>query len=88
MLSSPSPSGYEQPVQKIWCNYTRKFADVRVDSHGNAIGVMNPKGSPRLMFAGHCDEIGFMVRYIDDSGFLYFGPMGGFDESIIPPGAE
>jgi len=36
------------------------------------------------MFAGHCDEIGFMVIYIDDQGFLYFGSIGGFDESIIP----
>jgi len=36
------------------------------------------------MFAGHCDELGFLVRYIDDKGFLYFGPIGGFDETIIP----
>ena len=84
MLSNPSPSGYEQPVQKQWCDYTGEFADVRIDTHGNAIGSINPDGKPRLMFAGHCDEIGFMVRYIDDSGFLYFGPMGGFDQSIIP----
>ena len=84
ILSSPSPSGYEQPVQKIWSEYTKKFADVRIDSHGNAIGVLNPKGMPRLMLAGHCDEIGFMIRYIDKNGFLYFGPIGGFDETIIP----
>jgi len=84
MLSSPSPSGYEQPVQRIWCEYTGKFADVRLDSHGNAIGVVNAGGGPRLMLAGHCDEIGFMVKYIDDEGFLYFSAMGGFDQSIIP----
>jgi tetrahedral aminopeptidase len=84
ILSSPSPSGYEQPVQKIWSEYTKKFADVHTDSHGNAIGVLNPKGTPRLMLAGHCDEIGFMIRYIDKNGFLYFGPIGGFDETIIP----
>ena len=84
ILSSPSPSGYEQPVQKIWREYTQKFAGVRTDSHGNTIGVLNPKGKPRLMFAGHCDEIGFMIIYIDEKGFLYFGSIGGFDETIIP----
>ena len=83
ILSSPSPSGYEQHVQKIWREYTKKFARVHTDSHGNTIGVVNPKGSPRVMFAGHCDEIGFMVIYIDDQGFLYFGSIGGFDETII-----
>ncbi len=84
MLRTPSPSGYEQPVQKIWCGYVKEFAEVSTDLHGSSIGAMNPKGTPRLMFAGHCDEIGFMVRYIDDKGFLSFGPIGGFDESIIP----
>ncbi|MBN1290494.1 MAG: M42 family metallopeptidase [Candidatus Latescibacteria bacterium] len=84
ILASPSPSGYEQPVQKIWTEYTEEYADVRTDFHGNTIGVINPKGTPRVMFAGHCDEIGFLVRYIDDKGFIYFGAIGGFDESIIP----
>ncbi len=84
ILSSPSPSGYEQPVQKLWREYVGEYADVTTDSHGNTIGVLNPKGRPRVMFAGHADEIGFMIIYIDDNGFLYFGPIGGFDESIIP----
>ena len=84
ILSSPSPSGYEQPAQKVWREYVEKYADVTTDSHGNTTGVVNPKGKPRLMFAGHSDEIGFMVIYTDDNGFLYFGPIGGFDETIIP----
>ena len=84
ILSSPSPSGYEEPAQQVWREYTAKFAAVETDYHGNVIGTVNPKGSPRLMFAGHCDEIGFMIIYIDDNGFLSFGPIGGFDETIIP----
>jgi len=85
ILSSPSPSGYEQPVQKIWRDYTGAFCDeVYTDPHGNAIGAVNKKGSPRIMFAGHCDEIGFLIRYIDEKGFISFGPIGGFDETIIP----
>ena len=84
ILSTPSPSGYEQPVQKSWREYVGAFADVRTDYHGNTIGTLNPNGSPRIMLAGHCDEIGFMIKYIDENGFLYFWPIGGFDESIIP----
>jgi len=84
MLSNPSPSGYEMPVQKIWSNYTKKFAKVHSDTMGNAFGVLNESGSPRLMLAGHCDEIGFMVKYIDGDGYIYFAAMGGFDQSIIP----
>ncbi|MHB9030835.1 MAG: M42 family metallopeptidase [Candidatus Latescibacterota bacterium] len=85
ILASPSPSGFEQPVQKIWREYAGSFCDeVRTDLHGNTIGVVNKAGGPRVMFAGHCDEIGFLIRYIDDKGFLSFGPIGGFDETIIP----
>ena len=85
ILSSPSPSGYEQPVQRLWREYAGAFTDqVSTDTHGNTIGVINRGGSPRVMFAGHCDELGFLVRYIDDKGFLSFGPIGGFDEPIIP----
>ncbi len=84
ILASPSPSGFEQPVQKLWREYVQHFAKVHTDLHGNTIGVVNPKKTPRIMFTGHCDEIGFMIRYIDEKGFLYFGPIGGFDETIIP----
>ena len=84
MLESPSPSGYEKPVQIIWSEYTKKFAEVRFDKLGNAIGEVNNGGKPRLMLAAHCDEIGFMVTYIGGDGFLYFASMGGFDQSIIP----
>ena len=85
ILDSPSPSGYEQPVQALWRDYVTPHADsVTTDPHGNVIAEVNPGGAPRIMFAGHCDEIGFLVRYIDDNGFLFFGPIGGFDESIIP----
>ncbi|MHB9028420.1 MAG: M42 family metallopeptidase [Candidatus Latescibacterota bacterium] len=84
MLACPSPSGYEQPAQKMWSDYTRPFAKVSGDGKGNAIGVVNPAGKPRIMFAGHCDEIGFVVQYINGEGFIAFSALGGFDEPIIP----
>jgi len=85
LLSAPSPSGYEQPIQLVWRDYAATFADaVSTDAHGNAIAVRNPAGAPRLMFAGHCDELGFQVLYINDQGFVYFGTIGGHDANLIP----
>lgn len=85
LVTAPSPSGFEQPVQEIWCNYVRPFAhEVKKDVHGNAIAVINPKGKPSLMFCGHCDEIGLMVNYIDEKGYIYFCIIGSLDTTILP----
>ncbi len=85
ILAAPSPSGYEQPVQRIFREYVGGFADdVKTDLHGNVIAAINPSGSPRIMFAGHCDELGFQITYINDNGFLHFKAIGGHDVAIIP----
>lgn len=80
ILETPSPSGYEQPVQAVVREYVRGFSEeVTTDAHGNLIAVKNPGAALRLMFAGHCDQIGLIVSYIDDHGFLYTQPIGGWD---------
>jgi endoglucanase len=80
LLSSPSPSGYEGPVQDIVREYASGFADtIRTDVHGNVIASLNPEGHPRLMLAGHCDQIGLLVSHIDAEGFLYAQTIGGWD---------
>jgi len=85
LVNAPSPSGYEQPAQRIVRDYVKQFADeVTTDVMGNVIAVLNPGGKPRVMLAGHCDEIGFMVRYITEQGFIYFGPIGGVDSHLVP----
>mgnify|MGYP001208451930 FL=1 len=84
MLETPSPSGYEQPVQKVVRAWAKKYADeVRTDLHGNVTGVVNSKGSPRIMLAGHCDQIGMMVQHIDDKGYIFVNPIGGFDTMVL-----
>jgi len=84
LLLSPSPSGYEQPVQNVVRQWAAQFADeVSTDRHGNVIAVRNPQGRPRVMLAGHCDQIGLIVQYIDDRGFLYLQPIGGWDMQIL-----
>ena len=87
ICETPSPSGYEQPVQKIFRSYIQGSVDaVETDVLGNALGVIRGKGKgkPTVMLAGHCDEVGFMVRYIDENGFLYFASIGGVDEQLLP----
>ncbi len=83
LVNSISPSGYEAPVAKVWKAEAEKFAaKVWTDTHGNSHAVINPGGSPRVMFAGHYDEIGFQISYIDDNGFLWVQALGGWDAQI------
>jgi len=51
--------------------------------HGNSVAVLNPKGKPRVMFAGHIDEIGLQITHIDEDGFLYFSGIGGWDSQVL-----
>lgn len=87
MIASPSPSGFEQRVQQVIREEVQQYTDeLRTDVHGNVIAMLNPGGAPRVMLTAHCDELGFLVRYIDDNGFIYFAPIGGFDSSTLPGG--
>jgi len=84
ILETPSPSGYESSLQGIVRDYVAPFADeVRTDVHGNVIAVKNPDSPFRLMLAGHCDQIGLIVQHIDDEGFLYIQPIGGWDVLML-----
>ena len=83
-LETPSPSGYESPLQQIVRDYVADFADqVKTDVHGNVIAVKNPAASLKVMLAGHCDQIGLIVQHIDDEGFLYIQPIGGWDPQML-----
>lgn len=83
LLNTPSPSGFEEPVQDLVRDWCGQFAEVRTDIHGNVIATLNPNGRPRILFDGHCDQIGLMVRHIDDQGFLYVQPIGGWDPQVL-----
>jgi tetrahedral aminopeptidase len=81
---TPSPSGFEQPVQRIVRKRMKPIADkITTDVHGNVVVALNPKGSPRVMLAGHCDQIGLMVHHIDDNGYLFLRQIGGIDPSVL-----
>ena len=83
LINSISPSGYEGPAAQIWKKEAQKFADkVWTDSHGSSHAVINSKEKLSVMLAGHCDEIGFQVSYIDEQGFIWIQPLGGWDAQI------
>jgi tetrahedral aminopeptidase len=80
ILETPSPSGYEQPVQRLVREYLSGVADtIDTDSHGNVIAGKNPTGETRMLLAGHCDQIGLIVQYIDSDGYISVQPIGGWD---------
>lgn len=84
LLETPSPSGYEQRIQQVVREYVASFADtVTTDVHGNVIVGRNVEAALRVMFAGHCDQIGFLVQFIDAEGFLYVQPIGGWDPIVL-----
>lgn len=84
LLLAPGPSGYERPIQDVVRRFAGEFAhQVTTDWHGNVTAAVNPQGSPRIMLAGHCDQIGLMVKHIDNRGFLRVDPIGGWDIQML-----
>jgi len=80
LVATPGVSGYEQQVQQVIRDYAAPFCDsMTTDLHGNLILCRNPDADVRLMLAGHADQIGLIVSYIDDDGFIYTQTVGGWD---------
>ena len=84
LLDSPGPSGFETAPARIWRQEAEGVADqVSTDVTGNSIAALNPDGGPRIMLAGHIDEIGLMIVHVDDEGYLYFATIGGWDSQVL-----
>jgi endoglucanase len=85
LLTSPGPSGYETAPAQAWREAAGAFTD---DVTGDVVGssVARVKGTgdgPLLAVIGHIDEIGLIVRHVDDKGFLWFESIGGWDPQIL-----
>ena len=80
-----SPSGFEEEASHLWREEADQFADrTWADVHGNSFALINEAGSPRIMLAGHTDEIGLMITYVNEKGYLSFSGVGGWDPQILP----
>lgn len=83
LLSTASPSGFEQRIQRVVRAFAEPWAsEVKVDAHGSLIASVNPKGSPRLVLMGHCDEIALQITHIDDRGYAYVTQIGGINRCV------
>lgn len=84
LLNARSPTGAEYEAQAVIDAYIEPRVDVyRKDTMGNRFATVNPAGDPSILFAGHIDELGLIITYIDDKGFVYFDTLGGHDKSMI-----
>ncbi|MEX0325094.1 MAG: M42 family metallopeptidase [Puniceicoccaceae bacterium] len=84
LLNARSPSGYEAEAQAVVDKYVQPAADqYRRDALGNRIATLEAKGGPTIMMAGHMDELGLLITYVDEKGFLYFKNVGGMDLTTI-----
>jgi tetrahedral aminopeptidase len=84
LLRTPSPSGAEQAIQHLIYDRMRPVVELcEPDVHGNLLLGTHTDARYRVLLDGHCDQIGFMVRYISDEGLLYIEALGGVDESVL-----
>ncbi len=78
-------SGFEEEVREEIKTIISPYVDsLRVDTLGNLFAIRKGKGNFTVMLDAHMDEVGFMVKWIDEKGYLRFAPIGGWDSRIIP----
>ncbi len=75
-------SGYEKGVRAIVRRHLEPLGEIERDRIGSLICHLG-EGRPRVMVAGHMDEVGFMVKHITDEGFLRFQPLGGWWDQVL-----
>jgi endoglucanase len=84
LIITPSPTGYETPGQQVWKEYLSGFADkVESDAYGSALAKIETNNDvATVMLEAHADEIGMVVQYISDDGFVTLNKLGGSDSTI------
>jgi len=82
MMAAPAVTGFEdQRRKRIIDQFSKYCDDISVDVIGNVIGTMG-SGERSVMLAGHYDQLGFMVRHVDEKGYAHFAPVGGWDPRV------
>ncbi|MBA2247988.1 MAG: M42 family peptidase, partial [Chloroflexia bacterium] len=88
LTAAPGIAGFERQVRDVVARELAPLVDdVRVDRLGNLIatkhGASGSTGGPTILVAAHMDEIGFLVRHVDERGFLRLQPLGSFDPRVL-----
>lgn len=84
LLSTPSPTGFEEAGQQVWINEIRALADdIVTDPYGSAaVRLQTDESYPTIILEAHCDEIGMMINHITEKGFVHVTRLGGSDATI------
>ncbi len=83
LIACPSPSGDEAAIQNVWMNELKPYAHrIETDLSGNAYAILHPEAEFKVLLAAHCDEIAFMVKHIDDKGFVSVTQAGGISPQL------
>ena len=84
LCETPGVPSREEQIRRLVVHELTPLVDsVEIDPMGSVIGIKKGLGGPRVMIAAHMDEIGFIVRHIDDRGFIRLQPVGGFDARVL-----
>jgi putative aminopeptidase FrvX len=80
LLDTPSPTGFEMRGQQVWANWIGKHAaEVACDAYGSTWATLPGKSARVVMLEAHADEIGYMIKHVDERGFLRIDRVGGSD---------
>lgn len=84
LTETPGIPGYETPIRSIIRKYLKKYGELTQDKIGSVICCkQGSSDKPKVMLAGHMDEIGFMVKQITPEGFIKFLPLGGWFDQVL-----
>jgi tetrahedral aminopeptidase len=79
------PSGHEDDVRDVLVDTVKPLVDdLRVDRVGNIVATRNGSRPDVVLLDAHMDEVGFLVSYVDESGFVRLHPLGGWDARVLP----
>jgi len=85
LTQTPGIASREDEIRAVTASHLRPLVDdLSVDPMGNLIGVRTGEGGPRVAIVAHIDEIGFLVRHVDDQGYIRLQRVGGFDPRVLP----
>jgi endoglucanase len=84
ILDSSGVSGYEKDISAIMLEELRKTCeDAYIDKMGNVI-ARKGSGKKKIMIAAHMDEVGFLVKHVNNDGYISFVKIGGIDDRVLP----
>ena len=84
LCAAPAPTGFEAPAQEVVRRRLLGISAPQGDPLGNVWADIAPGGTPHVVVTAHNDQIGLIVTYVDDKGFVSFDKIGGVDAQLLP----